>query len=488
MTRLVPVALVVLLACSHCATAAGPFDDLLKAVPPNTNTLALVNVKAAFDSPLAKKENWALQHQQKYRSGLGFVPADASMVVIASDVNLSVLTRGHQVALVKVRNTPTIPELAAREGGTSDTITGQSVVLSPRDVYYAPLPGGVLAGVFPADRQATARWLRHTQSAKGPALSPYLQKAADAAGDAAVVIAVDLGDVVTPSILKYGLSNSPVVAKRKGLNVDVLVRVVSSVRGLTLAVKITDTVTGTIRVEFGQDPTLFRNTMKDLFLELVDDMGAAIPGLETWEATFDATSMTLSGGLTTPDLQRILSLFAFPGAAGEDDAKAAKDEVSVGATQRYVAAVTAILDNIKKAKDSPQYEKTATWHDKAAAQLEQLNRRGVDPLAVEAALESAKRLHAIAASMRGVPIDMEALARKGYYYNHTSIGWSVGWWGGVRPVYMPGPVETNYPQIMAEQAKVIAADKQRRSDAWSQIDSLLLRARDELTTKYKAKF
>src|SRR5262249_60656159 len=171
-------------------------------------------------------------------------------------------------------------------------------------------------------------------------------------------------------------------------------------------VKVTDTIAGTIRIDFAGDPTPFRRILKDLFLELVDDQGASIPGLELWEATYGPNSMTLTGQLTTADLKRILSLFAFPGAAGEDSAKLGANEVSVPATQRYLAAVDSILKDIRSAKDSPNYEKTATWHDKAATQLEQLNRRGVDPAAVQAAFEAAKRLRAIASSLRGVPIDL----------------------------------------------------------------------------------
>jgi hypothetical protein len=39
--------------------AVGPYDDLLPYVPPHCNTLVLLNVKAAYDSPLAKSEKWS---------------------------------------------------------------------------------------------------------------------------------------------------------------------------------------------------------------------------------------------------------------------------------------------------------------------------------------------------------------------------------------------------------------------------------------------
>lgn len=69
MSRLVTAAAGLLAAAS--LAGAGPFDDLLKDVPPNTNTLVMVNVKAAFETPLAKQEKWAEEAWQRYRSGGG---------------------------------------------------------------------------------------------------------------------------------------------------------------------------------------------------------------------------------------------------------------------------------------------------------------------------------------------------------------------------------------------------------------------------------
>src|SRR4029453_5483005 len=94
------------------------------------------------------------------------------------------------------------------------------------------------------------------------------------------------------------------------------------------------------------------------------------------------------------------------------------------------------------------YEKTATWHEKAAAQIEQLNERGVDPAAVNGAFEVSKRLRAIAGTLRGVPIDLDALASKQYYYSRPSVGvMPGGWWGWQPVIFGPTQVETNIPEI-----------------------------------------
>ncbi len=491
MIRFAPLALVVL-ALPGYATAQGPFESLLADVPPTANTLVLIDVKAAYSSPVAKSEKWSSEYFEKYKSGIGFVPPDAEAVVIASEVNLSSMTREYQVGLVKVSRLPTIRGLAERDAGTVSEIVSTSVVNSPRDVYYTTLGGSTVAAVYPANRQATARWLRYATTSKATQLSPYLGKAVADRKDAAVTIAVDLTDSLDPALLNTAFQFSPAVVKQGGVNVGALARFVATTRGLTFSAAIDDKITGTVRIDFGADPAPFKKTLHDLFLELIADQGVHFPGIETWEATYDGGSMSLSGPLGTADLRRTLSLFAFPGATSLDSPTTKPGEVSAGATSRYWAAVMSVLDDTRKLrerlKNARDYSKLATWFDKSAVQIEQLNQLGVDPLAIEVGHESAKRFRAIAGSLRGVPIDVDALSQKSYYYVHTSA-WPVwgGWWNW-RGLAFSQNVQTNVPKVRGEMARVIADDQKKRLDAWGQIDQIVSENRRKLSEKYMDKF
>ena len=188
------LALVAAFILAPTSPAAGPYDDLLPYVPPHCNTLVLLNIKSAYDSPLAKSEKWSESIYQRYKAGMGFVPPDGKAVVISSQVNFSNMTRDHQIGLVRVTGLPSTKGLAEREGGTTDLIADMGVVLSPRNMYLTSLSGPALAMVYPADRQATARWLRHAKMAKKPDLAPYLQKAADAAGDDVLTVQDRIGE------------------------------------------------------------------------------------------------------------------------------------------------------------------------------------------------------------------------------------------------------------------------------------------------------
>src|SRR5262245_8268238 len=236
-------ALALALTAARLAPAAGPYDELLKHTSANTNSLVLIDVKGAFNSLLARAEDWGAKIQTGGHGGLGFIPSDAEVVVIAGEVNYSTLVRDFQVGLVRTsRNVPSMRELAAREGGTADEIAGRLAVLSPRDVYFTSFSAQTLAAVYPADRQYTARYLRAALNAKEPPLTPYLLKAAEKASANTVTIALDLEDVVDRTIVRMSLPSSPAVTNVKTVDVNLLAILLSTVKGMTVEIKVTDKI------------------------------------------------------------------------------------------------------------------------------------------------------------------------------------------------------------------------------------------------------
>jgi hypothetical protein len=492
MPRIALAAAVVVLASASLARAAGPYDDLLKHVPQNANTLVLIDAKGALASPLAKNEKWS-EKGRGDRGGLGFVPSDAETVVIAAAVNLNSLTRDGQVGLVKVsHNVPEMREIAFRENGTMDEIAGRLAVLSPRNVYFTTVPGAQFVAVYPADRQFTARYLKAIKAGKTGDLSPYLTAAVNKVGSNAITVAVDLEDVLDKTLLKITLRASPSVAKVKTADVELVAALLAGTKGMTFSAKIDETITGSFSVQFAGDPSDFQKTLPDLFREVLEGGGIAISGFSGWEAKFKDNTMTLTGPLTTSDLRRIVSLFAFPQLPGEPDPKIKGNEISVDMTRRYLQAVDTIVSETKALQKSPDYNKMATWHDKAADQIDQLNRRGVDQIASDAAYQVSRRLRAVAQSLRGVPIDKKALEGQEYYY-YSGGGYSPGiggGWFGWRPyIYNnPGYLQTNIPEIQGQIAKLIADDEKERLAAWSDITRYLIEARRKLGDKYKTDF
>lgn len=490
-------ALAALLLCAPVARA-GPYDDLLKNAPANTNAVVLIDVKKAFASGIAKRAKWEDDAKASGYGGLGFVPPGAERVAIAGEVNLTTMTRDFQVGFVALRDVPSFKSLAVREGGLVDEIAGRAAVVSPREVYFTQFPGQVLAGVYPGDRQYIARWLRAADAGKLGALAPVLRPAVAAGGEHTVTVALDLEDAVDRAAVKIGLSVSPVVSKYKDVTVENLSAFVCTAKGLTFTADLGDRIDARLTIEFAAE-VRYKNMLKDLFLEVLDAYGIALAGTENWQATFGEKSMTLSGPLEPADLKRLVSLFAFPRPDVSAEAPAPGDQPNAGATQRYVSAVRVALDDLKGIKEQPNqtdknYTKSATWYDKAAAQIEHLNRHNVDPIAADAAFAVAKNLRAIAASLRGVPIELTAANEKAYVITSgggTHWGWGPHWggWWGFRPVGVnPTSVQTNLPEVYEKRAKAVSDDKKRRIEAWVQIDNGMSEVRRKLTDKYKVGF
>ena len=308
-----------------------------------------------------------------------------------------------------------------------------------------------------------------------------------------VTVALDLTDALDPTLLRLGLPGSPAVVRQTGVNVDVVSKFVASVHGLTLSIKVGDGITGTVRVDFGFEVDLYKRIARELFLEALDQHGVAIPGMSGWETTYGDRSMTLTGGVYDKrDLQRILSLFSFPGPVDEDEPKVNPGEVSVPATKRYMAAVDVILGDLRKAKDTPDYAKTATWNEKAAAQLDQAQSSAseVDPIAVTAAYDTpAKRLRASA--RRQPPRGCRSTstrwgARRASPFSRASGSRRAAGWGCGRPRSSRWIQTTR--KSGPNSRRLSTTTRSWRVDVWIQIDERLADARQKLTDKHKTRF
>ena len=67
------------------------FDEMIKHVPGQANSLFLVNVEKVFASAIAKSGGWQEQRGKRFESGLTCIPPKATHVVIASHLDLEVM-------------------------------------------------------------------------------------------------------------------------------------------------------------------------------------------------------------------------------------------------------------------------------------------------------------------------------------------------------------------------------------------------------------
>lgn len=457
---------------------AGPNDELLKTVPPTANVFALFDVKELLASPIGQKAGWIQKTDENYRAGVGIIPPGTDRLAVSGQLNLAGGAWAWKAAVLEGQGLPTPADVAAREKGEVDEVAGFPVVLSPRRAYFVGLSPARQAVFQPASRADLSAWARQSQSPAAQGPSKYLAGAVKWAQTAPVVISVDLTDSIDP-VTARDVAGSLFTVIDKNTNLAAFGKFLSKTRGVTLTVKATDHLQASVRVDFAESPIKFEKVVKAAFLEILDNEGAAVPEMEKWEMGLGDSSMILSGTLSPESFGRIVGLFSFPKAGGEMAEPAGP---SGPATKRYYLGVNAAIEDVRQLSKESRYEKTALWHEAAARKIEHLDPRGVDPTMVETGLGVAKRLRAMAGSLRGVPIDAAQLQSTQYAYVWAQPAW--GLWG-----FPLGPTNisanTNIPQVQAQIGKVVAGDVKNRQQLWEQISGDMSQTRAKMVAKYK---
>jgi hypothetical protein len=154
------------------------------------------------------------------------------------------------------------------------------------------------------------------------------------------------------------------------------------------------------------------------------------------------------------------------------------------------------IDDLEKARGrASNYARTAQWHTNFADRIDRLPTAGVDPALVKYASDISGRLRALAASLRGTAVQVNALDRSVVYNVEQHQVYQNGfdwWWGGARTAYGPytygQPVETtvtsNLEEVRGKQAEVVQASEPDRTQVWN----LILEDRAQLEREMVGKF
>jgi hypothetical protein len=186
---------------------------------------------------------------------------------------------------------------------------------------------------------------------------------------------------------------------------------------------------------------------------------------------------------TTPDSK--------PPAPGDDDFDYSA-EPTVEATKNYYDAIEEMLGDLEK-RTGRNYLATAVWHERYASKIDHLPITGVDPEMMQYGRETSARLVALAASLRGTPLEVNTLNNAITYQVHPQYGGGGWWgWGGLRTSWGPVPTgysyNTNFTQIREQQAQAVMRGQKEREDIWRiQIDERN-KVRQDMYEKYKVDF
>jgi hypothetical protein len=468
------------------AAAAERWEPLLDKLPGVTNAVAVIDVQALLDSPRAKREGWREMQETGYLAGTVAMPPAVQLAVIGAHLQVEDPAGAEtlSLALLKPGTTISLERLASAENGYLDQVGDHAVALTPRGGYVTEVSPGVFGSQWPPDRQCLARWLRQDGGGK---LSPYLYEALRTADGAPIVVAFDMEDLFGRQIVKLWLAHSPTLKGNMGAaeNLDGLI---AGIRGLRLSAVVGERTQAEVRADFRTTVAAPPAVLRGIFAEWLDQAGAQIDEFRRADVRVNGKSVFLSTELSDDSLRRLLTLVQAPIAGAEPSTLAPETRAAALASQNYYRAVRQLIDDLtrinRRAKD---YAKTALWHDTYATRIEQLSINNVDPELVEWSGHVSSQLRALAASLRGVPLELQRLEGQKFVRFYPIPWYSVryGPWG-----YAPYSLRRvdNLDEIRAKQADAIAAGAADREKIWKELVDLTQDIRQKMAEKYKLDF
>jgi hypothetical protein len=353
-------------------------------------------------------------------------------------------------------------------------------------------------------RQDFVRWVRAARRADQPAVSAYLREAVAAHKDAHVLIATDLDGLFDPTRVRQAIQRSGTVPDEAALTS--LVNVLSGARGLAFTARIADATKAELRIDFSIPTADFVAPLKRIWPKALEAADFEIPEFKSAEPRAEGKAVVMTADLSDSSLRRILSLVAAPGdAVGSQDASAGpiktpKEAAGLAASLRYYKAVNSALDDLRaqggakspspeqlrqaereRKKDiNSHYTRSAVFFETYANKVEKLPIQDVDPALVQYGASTAAKLRAMAGSLRGVKVQLEA------YDSYKSTTWAGtrGFWWGSGSVAL----STNVEEMNTKQAELVAALEPEREKIWGVLESDRSAVRREMLEKYRIDF
>ncbi|MBL8823740.1 MAG: hypothetical protein JNJ77_14220 [Planctomycetia bacterium] len=501
--------LLVVLSLGHSAWAQRP-DDVLNKLPDWANALVVVDYRGILASPLAQKEGWEkLPAADTLGTSLPYLK-NTHTAWLAAHLEPGTLRSQNDLVIIRGGPFPAVKELVKLENGMEEQIGSVPAILTARNAYILALSDSEVAVNSPANRQNSARWLQFSRNNQSPVIADYLQQAAASLKDGYhIIISIDLHDAIDPHLVRRFLAQSTLL-KDKKVNIDALVRVLTSSRGIRIGVRFDQTIKATLAGDFSENISEVSKVLPGLVLSALEEMGGELEEFPAASAAIENKSFLITSTLSTQALRKVMRLVTpFSGAvlAPRDVPIKGPDQL-VQNSQKYFKQMRDLANEANSiAERRNDMILAAQRYDKAARLIDQLPVGGVDEELVAFSNTMSSRLRAIADALRSAILEANAVEggkRKNVQViPGTYMGFTLGPWnpdnpgdpfspGGLwyRPMFTPPTVnvQTNYPEIYARQLEVLAVGAKKRLELWRQLSDETANMRKKLSIKHNVDF
>ena len=218
--------------------------------------------------------------------------------------------------------------------------------------------------------------------------------------------------------------------------------------------------------------------------------GARVELFARAKVTPAGNSILLETPLDTVAMRRLMSLIQSPyplADEGKNESAESDKPNALGTASYYEAAYQSLKDLDRRNQNADDYEKTVLWHERAARRIDDLPTAGVDPEVVQWGHEVSGRLRALAASLRGLPVEVDAI-KHSIRFDTTTYNrmYAIGPNG---PIYNPSFVETsnNLQEVGGNLARAINKTNTERDAIWKMLGDDTAAIARQIEGKYHIK-
>ncbi len=483
---------------------AGEFDSLLTKVPADANIVMLLNTDNIFASPIAQKENWRAQHEQAFASGMAQISPNVRHLVLATQMDLEVKQPTWNMAAAELQSPLSLPNFARERKGALDQIDGSAAVALRNDTYLIQHAANVVSVMTPANRQAVARWKRASDANTTPQLSSFITAALRDADQSAIVQTIDLQDAIPANVVRNWMAQASSVQGHKS-EIDAFARVMSSIQGVLLEIRLTEQIVGRAIVVFDEDASALLPVAKPLFQEVLQTNGLGLDDLANWNVEVADKRLIFKGTLSKTSLKRMISLMdtSLADLTAPKEKNAAEDQymaekIMLEATHKYFKSLQSNLTELKgEVKNGATWGHMAQWIDYGAKQIDRQPQLNVDPAMLDYGMYVTTQLRGASAALRGIGINTGVrkaqVIPEGKAEIHASVGphTYLGPYNGYgRSGSFSGYYE--WRNVDAERRAITAEEKAKgATDARgiaALIDDATAKIRRAMTEKYRQEF
>lgn len=372
------------------------FKTMAQRLPMESDAIIAINLAKVLETPYAIENKWAENVADAWARKPVMIPPGSIRLLMASGLKADAMESAWELSLVEMKAVPPLETLIAGEGGHLDRVWDRNAVVSPVNAYFVPMENNVLASITPGNRMMVSRWVRAEVKPEGNLRSPYLRGIAAALSeDTHIVMAMDLDGAVSAPKAHQAMVETN-VKELEGKNLTGIASALSTLKGVTLFVRVTDKLNARAVVDFTKDVGPLGPVAKPLAIAVLDRVGFPLPDVGNWTFTVKGSQITAEGPMSDTGLRLLVGMIQTPipaatvAGAGSSTASGASGGAApppaaapldpAQASLRYYKAVSGMIDNMKLPSSMSAGATTLRQYSK---RIEQLPILKVDPLLVE---------------------------------------------------------------------------------------------------------